>query len=91
MVFNTPVDFIRFIKGEEGLLSGSLVLRSLEDKRKSTQNCCKCVRGDRIKDFLGFYYSLGDKLSEQEKDLLKQAAGDILVFKNGDDIFLEIK
>ena len=91
MVFNTPIDFIRFIKGSPKLLSDSPVLRNLEEKRKATKNCCKCVRGDRIKDFLGFYYSLGDKLSEQEKDLLKQAAGDILVLKNGDDIFLEIK
>jgi hypothetical protein len=91
MVFNAPVDFIRFIKGNPKLLSDSPVLRSLEEKRKATKNCCKCVRGERIKQFINFYHSLGGNLSEQEKNLLKQVAGDTLIFKDNGNIFLEIK
>ena len=49
------------------------------------------IRGERIRDFLDFYRSLGNSLSEEEKALLKHVAGDSLVFKNGNDIFLEIK
>ena len=91
MVCNTPVDFIRFVNGDERLLPNSPILRTLEEKRKSSQNCCKCVRSQRVKEFLGFYYALGNNLSEEEKILLKQAAGGSLTLKNGDNVFLEIK
>ena len=91
MVFNTPIDFIRFINGKEEILPNSPTLRNLEDKRKASKNCCKCVRGERVREFLNFYHSLGELLSEEEKTLLKQAAGDSLIFKNGNNIFLEIK
>jgi hypothetical protein len=88
MVFNTPIDFIRFLKGKE---LNSPVLNNLEAKRRASNNCCKCVRGQRVREFLDFYYSMGNKLSDEEKALLKQAAGDNLIFKNGDNVFLEIK
>ena len=91
MVFNSPIVFIRFINEKKELLPSSSTLRNLEAKRKASKNCCKCVRGKRVKEFLDFYYALGNNLSEEENALLKQAAGDTLIFKNGDNVFLEIK
>jgi hypothetical protein len=91
MVFNTPIDFIRFINEKEEILPNSPVLRNLEDKRRTSKNCCKCVRGQKVREFLDFYYSLGGSLSEGEKTLLKQVAGDSLTFKNDDNVFFEIK
>ena len=90
MVFNTPVDFIHFMK-EGDLLPNSPVLRNLEAKRRASRNCCKCVRGQRVREFLDFYHDLGNNLSEGEKTLLKRVAGGSLTFKNGDNVFLEIK
>lgn len=91
MIFNIPMDFMKFVLShEQELKSKSPTISTLLLKRELALVCCKCVKREKVQEFHSFYMSLGEKLSIEEKSLLKQLAGDTLVLMDGAKIFLEI-
>lgn len=91
MTFNVPMDFVTFILSHiEELKSKSPTIATLLQKRDAALTCCKCVRREKVQDFRSFYLSLGEKLSVEEKSLLKQLVGDTLILMDGPKILLEI-
>jgi hypothetical protein len=90
--FNAPSEFLKFIRSNSDKINPlPNVLSNLLDLRDLALSCCKCIRKEKTQVFFDHYYSIGDRLSEENKSLLKQVAGDKLVFKRDGNIFFEIE
>ncbi len=90
MTFERIVDLLLFVEDNWGVLKNSPTLSTLKQLREVVRTCCKCVRSEQLQKLQDFYLSMGEKLTQDEKNLILSVSGGKFILREGGRTFLEI-
>ena len=91
MVVIDGSQFFGFVDKHREHFKDSPAIIALMDLRDLAKSCCKCERKQKMEQVIDYFGSLAHKVSEQDKQIIKELNGDQSVqLRMGEHLVLEI-
>jgi hypothetical protein len=91
MVVIDGSQFFVFVEKHRAYFKDSPVINALMDLKDLAKHCCKCERKQKMEQVVSYFGSLGQKVSEEDKRVIKELnGGQIVQVTMGEHLVLEI-